>query len=671
MLAAAAAAALFLGPAAAVPLPPRFLSSRGGGAPLEECCPGVEFRSLYDDCQVCLCPASGITSEAVCWRSWSWDKMCVPGGDREHCVVGRSFRLPNGDVCTCENSGLKKDAICVNYSCTIKPMAEALRGAFCEPAAAFAAEDGCNTCMCPASGLAVGVGCTTRACPPAGRLRASVSGASTYGFQPKTTPALGTIGAAGSFGRDFCCPGSVFLSADGCNSCVCVASGIKSESSCTLIACVPWLPTTDECTPGVPYPSGDGVNTCVCPETGSKLKAICTNYTCPMTQFEPNSDVCCPGAMFSAADGCNTCTCTFTGKRSEATCTKRECPRLPAPPVAPSPGSRPADPKSCLTGMWFPSGDGLNTCMCLNGSRAKSVCTNTACPVVPMPDQQGPCCPGLSYTAEDGCNTCTCPTSGLRNASLCTHMSCPLPPQLRLPAGRCVPGLAYPAGDGLNTCTCPGSGLKSGAKCTEFRCPAAPTTGQPDDGIADGEMCCAGTLFTADDGCNTCVCPASGRRSAAKCTRMQCFLPPPSAVECTPHVAFPKGDGANTCTCPESGKKADANCTKLQCPAAPPLSDGGDLNGDDKDKDVGLGADVCCRGMLVTADDGCNTCVCPENGVRSDARCTKMRCLFPPRDLDECVPFVAFPKGDGVNTCTCPKSGLTREAGCTSFRCPH
>ena len=38
----------------------------------------------------------------------------------------------------------------------------------------------------------------------------------------------------------------------------------------------------------------------------------------------------------------------------------------------------------------------------------------------------------------------------------------------------------------------------------------------------DDDSCEPGTTFTADDGCNTCTCPKSGKKSEAKCTEKAC-----------------------------------------------------------------------------------------------------------------------------------------------------
>jgi len=75
--------------------------------------------------------------------------------------------------------------------------------------------------------------------------------------------------------------------------------------------------------------------------------------------------------------------------------------------------------------------------------------------------------------------------------------------------------------------------------------------------------------------------------------------------------------------------------------------------------------------LLFTADDGCNTCTCPESGDKNASACTQMTCPPPLGAVESCIPLVVFPAGDGINTCTCPWSGLKSEAHCTDFSCPE
>lgn len=76
-----------------------------------------------------------------------------------------------------------------------------------------------------------------------------------------------------------------------------------------------------------------------------------------------------------------------------------------------------------------------------------------------------------------------------------------------------------------------------------------------------------------------------------------------------------------------------------------------------------FGNEACEPGTAFIADDGCNRCHCPSNGLKTDAACTRMACIA------HCIPGVSFKSDDGCNTCSCPPSGLKSEAACTLKLC--
>lgn len=51
------------------------------------------------------------------------------------------------------------------------------------------------------------------------------------------------------------------------------------------------------------------------------------------------------------------------------------------------------------------------------------------------------------------------------------------------------------------------------------------------------------------------------------CKDGACVAPEDDA--CIPGESFDAGDGCNTCSCPESGLKSDAICTEIACPEDP------------------------------------------------------------------------------------------------------
>jgi hypothetical protein len=110
---------------------------------------------------------------------------------------------------------------------------------------------------------------------------------------------------------------------------------------------------------------------------------------------------------------------------------------------------------------------------------------------------------------------------------------------------------------------------------------------------------------------------------------------------CEPGTQFPSSDGCNTCVCTQEGYTIESECTEMLCPES------------------------CEPGSEFMADDGCNTCTCPESGIKKDAGCTKMLCP------DSCEPGAEFMADDDCNTCTCPESGIKEDAGCTKMLCPE
>jgi hypothetical protein len=119
----------------------------------------------------------------------------------------------------------------------------------------------------------------------------------------------------------------------------------------------------------------------------------------------------------------------------------------------------------------------------------------------------------------------------------------------------------------------------------------------------------------------------------------------PDPETCEPGSSFGADDGCNTCACPESGLVAEAACTEIACGPEP---------------------ETCEPGSSFEADDGCNTCACPESGLVAEAACTEIACGPEP---ETCEPGSSFEADDGCNTCQCPESGLKAEAACTRIAC--
>ncbi|HIA03146.1 MAG TPA: hypothetical protein EYN66_14780, partial [Myxococcales bacterium] len=250
-----------------------------------------------------------------------------------------------------------------------------------------------------------------------------------------------------------------------------------------------------------------------------------------------DTNSCEPGSTFNADDGCNTCTCPESGKKSEAACTEIDCGQsMNGCENIPCGGT-------CVTIADCPGVcNAESTCVCEGGELG---CPYNPCAGKSCGDTCSMCDPAdkvCTETAEEkACNEDgKCGSGG---AVICDDPDA------------CEPGTTFNSDDGCNTCTCPESGKISEAACTEKACPPSDQC----DGLACGSKC---TLVVACDAvCNLkgeCVCDIG---EVDECED-------PDA--CEPGTTFAAGDGCNTCSCPESGKKSEAACTALGCPPYEP-----------------------------------------------------------------------------------------------------
>ncbi|KAK9506552.1 hypothetical protein O3M35_008464 [Rhynocoris fuscipes] len=187
----------------------------------------------------------------------------------------------------------------------------------------------------------------------------------------------------------------------------------------------------------------------------------------------------------------------------------------------------------------------------------------------------------------------------------------------------------------------------------------------------DARRCNPGTRFLAEDGCNWCVCSPDGMNAA--CTLMACLPKQHKEVEtsfaesttrCTPGKRFLAEDGCNWCICSQDGK--NAACTLMACP---PKQQQQAVETALKESST-----RCTPGKRFLAEDGCNWCVCSQDG--KNAACTLMACL--PNQRKEvqksvdteghCTPGKRFLSKDGCNWCICGRDG--KSAACTLMLCP-
>ena len=296
---------------------------------------------------------------------------------------------------------------------------------------------------------------------------------------------------------------------------------------------------------------------------------------------------CTPGETFDADDGCNTCTCPESGKTSEAACTEMAC------------AYEPCAGKTC--------GDTCTVCDpndadCMETAVEKACNEAGECSADTGEECIAPdaCTPGETFDAADGCNTCTCPESGKKSEAGCTEMACIYEPC----AGKAC-------GDACTECD------PNNTDCTE----TAEEKACDNDGVCtadtgeeciDPDACTPGETFDAADGCNTCTCPESGKKSEAGCTEMACIYEPCAGKAC--------GDACTECD------PNDTDCVETAVEKA--CNEAGECTADTGK--LCAKPEMCTPGESFDADDGCNTCTCPESGIKADAGCTKKLCNYDP-----------------------------------------
>lgn len=182
----------------------------------------------------------------------------------------------------------------------------------------------------------------------------------------------------------------------------------------------------------------------------------------------------------------------------------------------------------------------------------------------------------------------------------------------------------------------------------------------PPSNTTHGDSCTPGDSFQADDGCNTCGCTESGKKSEALCTQMACTgcendgdcdegsTPP----YCEGDVAYPStylGCNLETGQCELQSDSEPRNCadTGLSC-----------WDGTCTDSVE----DSCIPGESFLAEDGCNTCGCPESGKKSDGMCTLRACGGCQSDMD-CGEGAISPYCDGDVAYPTTFPGCNQETG--------
>ena len=345
-----------------------------------------------------------------------------------------------------------------------------------------------------------------------------------------------------------------------------------------------------ECSPGSMFQADDGCNRCQCPASGLRAEAACTERACP--------EQCDPDVTFDAGDGCNTCLCPATGIRAEAACTERVCAapcdgRVCGETCQPQDGAGPTDQDGAEDQAGF-------------APRPSYAC-----------DLQGHCVP------EYDIDTCEVPNP-------CRDAQCgdPCRPE-QVAAGRAGAPDQYPEPPNtfcdvdLNCVPVGSETLACEDRCAGRSCgqPCRGAHGQADRDIAPGTELCSdeGACVFVAQGAEL-VCEGGGPCDGIACGE-PCFF---NAASTRPSSGEEESDDSDSSGAPQEMEPEQLVAPDGVCdvrgvcrPASQPIA----LMCEDPAE--------CVPGELFEAGDGCNTCQCPDSGLRSEAACDEAVCQDP------------------------------------------
>nr|XP_021198086.2 uncharacterized protein LOC110381966 [Helicoverpa armigera] len=300
------------------------------------CSPG----ELVPTCMECFCLKSGFTEEKYCTRVCSLQnklimlervlKETISFVERsaikditasETCDPNSVF-IDHGRYCLCPDNGNTKFKLCSSVTDdsgrkrTLRVLGDKSNvidyNATCEPNTFI--EFGCNTCYCTTDGKIDQKWCTFDDC----EAKLTIQEAHKDDVQPLTTVSITSTCVSGAIAKV------------DCNFCICGASGLVKDRSCTNNTCGSQLKNVIAaadfaCEPAAYYTVD--CNICFCGTDGVKNVNKCTKNQC-----EPNflrSDTCTPGELFS--DDCNICICPPNGEKKDKACTNRTCSETDTP----------------------------------------------------------------------------------------------------------------------------------------------------------------------------------------------------------------------------------------------------------------------------------------------------------------------------------------------------
>ena len=342
--------------------------------------------------------------------------------------------------------------------------------------------------------------------------------------------------------------------------------------------------------------------------------------------------------------------------------------------------------EECVPGSSFMAADGCNQCQCPeSGLVAEAACTERAC------IEQ--CEPGTEFGSDDGCNTCVCPESGIRADAACTDRACVDPCEGVQCGGACEPGGDRPGMGGApaDAPINPGYACNQAGECMRGFSPDLCEEINPCEGSACGDRCspvmrgnadsdefAPQRLHVCDADLNCVPAEAENIQCENRCDGRSCGEPcGPAAndgandeeLEAVPAPGLELCNAQNECVFVEDADALQCDgpspCDGIACGEPCILSNtpgtmpgpGEQPEGEDEPADPSVPVQVemgfcdsrgscvpasepvdlmceeerCEPGSSFEAEDGCNTCACPESGIRAEAACTEAACGPDPR----------------------------------------
>jgi hypothetical protein len=237
-----------------------------------------------------------------------------------------------------------------------------------------------------------------------------------------------------------------------------------------------------------------------------------------------------------------------------------------------------ADGVTYEVGEQFGDADGCNTCTC--GEDGEATCTLLGCPDVYDP------CAGLA--CGDACSSCppedddctetgeekACNNEGVCEGSFdvsqcgadaCADVVCEEPGPF-CDQGAAWEGIVYVCDPGTGECV--DAGFPQAPQDCPFGCENGACLPDPNESCEQTEEVCGPAMgapnYLCDDGVTVAGPGPCEVQEDGICgwTMVEC---PEDDGTCEPKTEFLAADGCNTCTCPESGLKEGAPCTKMAC----------------------------------------------------------------------------------------------------------